>query len=198
MDTEIAVPQIGVMIDIETLDVGPRSLITQIAAIAFDMEDEEKLIHGGTFNAMLPMEPQLKLLSPRTISAETLNFWMQQKDVVRKKFEGVIDDQYSSLLIHLQTLHMTVRNAIKGADYMIWARGPQFDIVNVESLLHDCGLDAPWRYNRVADLRTIMMLANVPTADIPRPADWPEHDAYYDCRYQINCYFEAKRRLRSV
>ncbi len=78
----------------------------------------------------------------------------------------------------------------------VWARGPQFDIVNLETLFVDCGLRAPWAYDRVMDLRTTMRLAGIKSEDVDSSGIVP-HIAIDDCRFQLRGYIEAVKHLRA-
>lgn len=192
---EVAVEKIGLMLDIESLDLGPRSVVTQIALYPFSLDTEEVLEnHVWSY---LPIQPQLDLIQPRTIRASTLHWWMQQSDEARAKFELNVIDDFDSLPVLMRHLTREFNRMTQGVDYELWAKGPQFDVTNVESLYKDCGMKAPWEYQKVRDLRTLMAEAGLHTRDVPRPTHFIDHAAGWDCRYQILCYFEARKNLRS-
>lgn len=184
-----------VMVDIESLDVGPRSIVTQIAMVAASADTEETFEDHVVWS-FLPMQPQLDLIHPRTISATTFWWWMQQEDSARMKFEKNIIDDFEALPVLMRHLTREFKRMTDGQDYELWARGPQFDVTNIESLFKDCGMSAPWDYNKVRDLRTLMTEAGLRSADIPRPSHFIEHEAMWDCRYQLMCYFAARKNLR--
>lgn len=183
------------MADIESLDLGPRSIITQVAILVVDQDDPE----GEplrVINEYLPIQPQIAMA--RTWSFSTLNFWMSQDDKSRAGFDRNGGDDLEELLALIRSVNRKVQQEIEGAvDYELWAKGPQFDIVNMETLMQDAGLDVPWSYNKVRDLRTLMGEADLHTADI-KSDDIVKHVALDDCRFQIRCLVEARRRLRSV
>lgn len=193
-------PQIGLHLDIETLDTGPRSVITQIALYGVDLESQEMLPHPVW--SFLPIQPQLDLVKPRTISADTLWWWFQQSDEARAEFEKSLGDDFGSLLVLMKHLTMgfNMMTSNGKSDYIVIARGPQFDCVNVESLFHDCGMKAPWKYDKLVDLRTLLREAGITKDEeraFPKPPGFIAHQAGWDCRHQSNLYFEARRRLRS-
>lgn len=189
------IENLGIMLDIETLDIGPRSIITQIGMVAFDMDDQDA--PRESYGIYLSLEGQLNLIPPRTISGSTLNFWIKQDPKIRDvMFESIAEcDAYSlpaSLNHFIRTLNEWVGER---KDWTLFSRGPQFDVVNVESLLHDYSVRAPWKYNQVMDLRTIMRIANVQTSEVT--SKWSgSHDAVSDCQFQIDCLFFAKSRMR--
>jgi len=183
------------MLDCETLSLDARALVTQIALYPFDMETEE-LIHDA-LHIFLPIQPQLDIIPARKISAETFVWWMQQNDDARQIFDHNIGDDFEELPILMRQLIRRFDKLTDKRNYELICRGPQADEVWVRTLLEDCGLRAPWRYDKVVDLRTLMRYAGLHTADIPEPQGFIPHRADWDCKYQIAQYLEAKRRLRS-
>lgn len=188
-------PLVILMLDIESLDLGPRSVVTQIALYGMD-PDEDQIFESNVWS-YLPIQPQLDLMQPRTISADTLWWWMQQSDEARAKFEFNVLEDFESLGVLMRHLTREFNRMTHGKDYELWARGPQFDVVNVESLYRDVGMRAPWRYDRVRDLRTLMAEAGLHAADVPKPAGFIPHQAGQDARYQLAQYREARKHLRS-
>jgi hypothetical protein len=104
-------------------------------------------------------------------------------------------DELASLLRSIPREFSAMTVGLNADQYALIARGPQFDIVAVETLLEEVGLAANWDYSSVFDLRTMMRLAELSTKDVSRPADWIAHNAYWDCRYQILCWAKANQRL---
>jgi hypothetical protein len=189
--------RVGIMIDLESLDTGPRSVVTQVGVIAFQMDDPDTEIRR--IGEYLPAQPQMELFK-RTVSYETILWWMQQDDAARNKLKESAGNDSEVLLALVRSVHRKLSDLIRSvgeANVEIWARGPQFDIVNLESLFVDCGLAAPWRYDTVMDLRTLGRLAQVSSRDIDRGGLIP-HIATEDCKFQIRFYSEALRNLTSA
>lgn len=188
--------RIILMVDIESLDVGPRSVVTQVALYGLD-EDEDEVIDDFVYS-FLPIQPQLDLIQPRTISASTLWWWMQQSDEARAMFERNVLEDFETLPVMMR--HLTrefQRMTSKYASYELWARGPQFDVVNLDSLYADCGMRAPWKYDSVRDLRTLMKMAGLSSEEVDKPHGFIAHQAGWDAKFQLRCYREAKKRLRA-
>jgi len=185
--------RVGFMMDIESLDLGPNSVVTQIAFVAYDLDDPEIIYRE--VEEYLPIQPQIAL--SRTINADTIIWWMQQDDKARARFEANRGSDMEELIALVGSVATKMAAVIEEcSEYEVWARGPQFDMVNVESLMLACGVQTPWKYDRVRDLRTVMELANVHTKDIPLPAGLVQHVALSDCKYQIVCLTESLRALR--
>lgn len=185
-------PELIIMTDIETLDVGPRSVITQAAFVAAAIDDPEIPIHRHLI--YLPIQPQITL--QRTISAETIAWWMKQDEEARLKIAESTGDEFEELPALLRAFNRKLDQVSDGRTYEFWARGPQFDVVNLESLMGDCAVQPHWEYQVVRDLRTLMAIAGLKTADVERPPELTAHQADKDCQFQLMCYAAAMRELR--
>lgn len=187
-------PEVLVMADIESLDTGPRSIISQIGMVFVPASDPETVL--GEVLIYLPIQPQIDL--KRTISADTLAFWMGQGEKARLEFKQNSGDDFEELPALLRHVNRKFESFVDGRDYELYARGPQFDVTNIESAMKDCAVKPAWRYDRVRDLRTVMALAGMRTQDVPRDVErFPEHMAVADCHYQLQCLTAAFRQIRA-
>lgn len=185
---------VDIMIDIETLGLDPRTVVTQFAFAAYERDDPETIIREA--EEYLPIQPQLHV--GRTIRADTVIWWMGQSDAARAGFNQNSGDDMAELIALVQSLHRKISQVIEEADEVeIWAKGPQFDIVAIESLFDDIGLSAPWKYGQIRDLRTIMAAAGVDRHSVEFPASLTPHHALSDCKYQILQLTESWRRMRA-
>lgn len=190
-------PQLHIHFDIESLDLGPRPIITQVAMFALDL-DEDVILERKHYE-FYPVQPQLRLPTPRTFAFDTLVWWMDQSKEARDRLRQSSsneDEEIPALLRHLVTTFNKMTNGGK-IPYEIWARGPQFDLVAIESLMADYGLTPPWEYNKVRDLRTLLALAGINSRNIGKPAGFVGHAANWDVRYQIDQYRVSIKKLRS-
>lgn len=187
--------KVGLMLDLETLDIGPRSIVTQVGVIAFPLDDPETEMRR--ISEYLPVQPQVAL--ERTMSFQTFLWWLDQEETARKRLRESAGNDMEEMLALVRGVHRKLSDLIRSVgeqNIELWARGPQFDVVNLESLFVDCGLYAPWRYDTVMDLRTAARLAGVKSEDVDRAGLIP-HIAVEDCKFQIRVYMEAMRKLRS-
>ena len=186
-------PDLILSLDIESLALGPRPVITQIALLGWDMQEgvllESRHVH------FYPIEPQQQIIPPRRISADTLAWWMTQPDEAREKFKYSTETDFEDLAARLRNLvHVFNQLTDHGkANYELVAKGPQFDVVAVETLLEEVGLSVPWAYDRVIDLRTMLRRAGINARNVPQPAGCIPHVAFWDARWQINQYIAALR-----
>jgi hypothetical protein len=188
--------KLGIMLDLETLDLGPRSIITQVGIIAFPLDDPETEMRR--ISEYLPVQPQFEL--KRTVSFSTVLWWMEQDDAARKRLRESDGNDMEELLALVRSIHRKLGDLIRSvgeANVELWAKGPQFDVVNLETLFVDCGLQTPWRYDSVMDLRTLTRLSGIKTETIGREGLVP-HVAIEDAKFQIRHYVEAMKHLRSL
>lgn len=190
----MTVAKIGLMLDIETLGLRPDSVITQIALVPWiiDSPNQEFL---PPVHLYLPLAPQELLIPPRVISAGTVLYWMKQSDEARERFNENDSTDMEELKAYVQNFVFRFQRFVGDQPYELWARGPQFDCVLVESLLAQFGLNIPWDYTKVRDLRTLMSAAGLDTSDVVRPSHMTPHVAFYDCQYQIMCYESAMAKI---
>lgn len=193
MSSLLEIPKRLLMIDIESLDLGPRPVITQIAMLGYDLEQDEHV--DFRFFEYLPAQPQMDLTpTPRTVSFPTIWFWMQQPDESRLRFENNLGDEIHEVtLIMRQFVTAFNRMTNNGkTPYVVVAKGPQFDIVAIETLLEELNLAVPWDYNKVEDLRTLLRHRKIDPRDVPEPDGFIKHVAFWDSRYQIDQYLACQ------
>lgn len=188
-------PSRVLMLDIESLALGTRPVITQVALLGYDLEEDELLEPRHV--QFYPVDPQQQIIPPRRISASTIAWWMKQSDEARARFEQSVSDDFAELPALARHLIGTFNQlTLDGrANYELVARGPQFDVAAIETLLEDLGLKAPWDYSKVRDLRTLLATAGINGMNVPKPAGFIPHVAYWDARWQLNQYIAARRRL---
>jgi len=190
-------PDMIVMIDIESLALGTRPVITQVAMLGYDLQEDEVLNQRHV--QFYPIEPQQQIIPPRNISASTIAWWMKQSDEARERFEKSTSTDFNDLKALIQHLLVTFDSLTDGgkAKYEIVAKGPQFDIAALETLIQELGFEVPWRYDLVRDLRTYCAAAGIDSRTVPQPTGMIPHVAYWDAVWQIDMYLAAKKALAS-
>ena len=130
------------MLDIETLGLRPMSVITQVAAVPFELNDTN-LSFGMNFNINL----KSCLDNGGIIDASTL-LWTAENNLKSIKNSGNEYYIYDALN-KLDEFFHEVRPV------NVWAKSPQFDCVILESWYNHYNLPIPWKYNQLMDVRTI-------------------------------------------
>jgi len=183
-----------IMVDIETLGKAPDAVVTQMAFKAVDKDDPSEDVNSDAF--YLPLTPQTDL--NRKIDPETVIWWLDQDERARSRFKENSGGDFNVLVAFVRSFIAKVQAIIESSDdYEIWARGPQFDIVILESLFASCGESAPWDFRKVFDLRTMMELAGVKKEDVDSH-DIVPHVALEDCRFQLRCWQKARDVIGTV
>lgn len=169
-----------VMVDIETLGVRPGSVIASIGALQFDPYT------GATKNALhwaISVEDCQK--NGLTLDASTCKWWMQQGNEARAlTFGGTL-----TLYDTLQSFAAYISSAKPDR---IWSKGPQFDMVILESAYRALGMAAPWHYRAPCCMRTVVALANINASEY---ATGSAHNALDDCRAQVKALSAAYSSL---
>ena len=175
-----------VMIDIETLDTAPTSVILSVGAVKFDpFTDTEP--HAKTL-----WRPHIdeQLDKGRTTSESTLEFWAKQDEHIRESTftdEGRItpDEFFKSL-----------NKYCVGVD-KIWCQGPQFDLVIIEDMYRQFEHHTGWAYWQIMDSRTLInLMPRDPRKDRQLNLHSADDDAYWQAvSVQKSCaHFNMVRR----
>lgn len=185
-----------IQVDIETLDIKPTAVVTQLAFLVSPTSDLSEVLAYDSF--YLPLQPQID--AGRTISADTIIWWLTEAgEQARKKFVQNKGGDSDMLIAFVRSFIRKLDTSIQvakqtGGKVEIVAKGPQFDVVIIENLIHQLGEKEPWQYNWIVDLRTLMAKAGVHTNDVKHD-DIVPHVALEDCRLQMRLLDESEFRL---
>lgn len=182
------------MIDVETLGLEPRSVVREIGAVAFSAK-------ADTFEPVgisIMLDPQEQIDFGRTVRWETIQFWLHQPPLARKMFAGdPLGERGDSLNAGLTKLFdfWEENFVVKGDETLdtcerVWAHGPQFDLVMVESLIHDVAGRPPWKYRSARDTRTLADMV----ADVDKPEPEIEHSGLHDALAQAEWVWKMYQR----
>lgn len=174
--------RIDIAIDLETLATTNSPIITQIAAVAFDIKTGAIL---REFNLAIDIESSIK--AGLDFSADTLKWWLKQDKEAQEKALFGEASLKSSLNNFSRWIYAVSENKI-GAVYL-WGNGILADNTWVKSAYTAVGLQYPIHYRNDRDVRTINELAaikmNTTVKDIQDriPNDGVKHDALSDARW---------------
>jgi len=153
---------LSLILDIETLDTAPTSVITEIGVLVFNRSDFTEL-------ACLSVAPCIftQLAKGRSTSPETIAFH-QAKSTLPE-----INTRYHPKdAVHALRQFIAAYNPRR-----IWIQGPDFDRPVLEDFCTQFGDALPWEFWRTRDTRTIWDAAFPDVKHAPRP-----HHALPDCR----------------
>lgn len=158
------------VVDIETLGTHPDSAIISIGAVLNLPDGEQRTFDSG------PIDLTEQLLAGAHIDQKTVQWWMGQPDQTKGYFKAptVRLNRALDLLNHFLNSEETQTD--------IWAQGPQFDQIILESAYRRHGLPIPWKYNQWRDVRTLksLGLAAEPDRCPQHIAHNALHDALHD------------------
>jgi exodeoxyribonuclease VIII len=171
-----------IMLDLETMGVGPNSAIIAIGAVEFELDyelgvvekGEESLVKGSvgnSFYSVIDLDSCIK--SGLTMDASTVLWWMQQSDDARKQFDR-LGDQLAKALQDFSNWFKEVNSQY------VWGNGAAFDNVLLANAYVKCGLDQPWKHWDDRCYRTVKGL--YPNIKMQRSGT--HHNAVDDARSQ--------------
>ena len=135
------------MIDLETLDTSPNSVIATIGAIKFDRYNiSDNIDDYQTFYRKIDLKSCEEL--GLTTSEETLKWWAQQNKNAQKE----IFEETNRVPIKkcLEDFKIWFKGSTK-----IWSHGDDFDCVILKNAYDKCGIKAPWKFWNTRDTRTL-------------------------------------------
>ncbi len=152
----------SIIIDIETLDTTPTSVITEISAIAFNRMT-------FTEEACFTCTPSIlhQLAAGRTTSAATIHFHHSKGTLPKNCPHYLPKDAVHALSRFLRDF----------PPHLVWIQGPDFDRPILESFCQQSSEPLPWEFWRTRDTRTTWDLAFPGEKHPPR-----RHHAINDCR----------------
>ena len=174
----ITLPRLAFVLDIETTDTRPTARVLTIGAAVVDTT-ARKIVTN--FIVRLDLHTQ----AFRSQSDATMDFWRAQPDDVR-------DNAFrSGPRLHpadgLNELSRFIRDQSQ-TDKTVWGYGASFDLVVLEDLYRDFGVEVPWTYRQHRDLRTLYELAGIRIDDEDRRGLIPHiahHDAIAESRAML-------------
>lgn len=156
------------MIDIETLDIIPTSIVLSVGAVLFNKNNILEEYYA-------PLNIFEQILKDRTMSQSTIDFWKKQNDEAKN-----IGTSVNNVKTCLTILSDLVNNYEELEQVKVWGKGPHFDVSIIESLMRDFDVNIPWKFWNVRDVRTFMEYKNV-----RKPKDQGvAHNALDDAIYQ--------------
>ena len=157
------------MIDLETLDTSPNSVILSVGAVKFNPYSNEPP------SSKILWRPDIdeQVNTGRTISEDTLSWWSKQDKHIQ-------DTTFTSDgRIPLSLFFKQLNKYLVGVDD-IWAHGPQFDMVIIEDLYAQHNHHRGWAFWQVNDSRTIFkMMPKDPRKDIQENLHSADDDAFW-------------------
>lgn len=177
----------NIMVDLETLGIRSNAAILSIAMVEFDLNGNK----GKVFEEFICLDSSLKV--GLKIEVLTLEWWLKQpKDLMMRNLfnekavplENALENCVRWIEIH----------GFNKDDVMFWSKSPSFDLSILRYQFRKFGMDAPFRYTRERDVRTIFALRPSIVSRLEKERKLP-HDAISDCLHQIRILTEIFREI---
>lgn len=166
------------MIDIETLDKAPTAVVGSVSIVLFNLyvpqEEVDLAAQASTFNLDITEQHAMG----RTISADTVQWWLEQPEEAQRAAFKVTDDKKN--FEKLVVLHTILGS---GKIKRIWGNGANFDNVILYSLFETYKYSTKGFYKRDCCYRTIK---NIFTENhLVFPDHYLKHSSLDDALYQV-------------
>ncbi len=190
---------LDVMIDLETMGLGPDGAVVSIGAAKFDPYEKVPAPLG----APMPLAPtivntfkvnidlQSALNAGLKVTASTLDFWAKQEPAAR----AALRDPEP---IPLRDALREFRKFYEGTDH-VWCNAPTFDFAILRNAYTAFAQPAPWHWRHERDQRTIMDLHSLTFGHgVDQSVPWPTllHDAKDDAMRQAVWLWRALKELQ--
>jgi len=134
------------MLDSETLGIGPDGALVSIGAVFFD-EDAGTL--GDTFYRNINLATAVRdggVMDPGTVM-----WWLGQDDAARNaiRFNG------EDIRVALAAFKSFIESRVRVDEVRVWGCSPTFDCQKIDRAMARAGLKTPWKYFLERDYRTI-------------------------------------------
>lgn len=158
-----------VMVDLETLDTSVTAAILSIGACRFN---ETEIDNDGFYRAITI---QSNIDEHRTISGNTLAWWVGQGDKAKRVFA---DPAAVPLGQALDELRAWLGTPVEAKNKRVYGNGSNFDISILDHAYAAGGQTSPWEFYNVRCFRT---LKSLPSArNVPKPENALAHNALFD------------------
>lgn len=175
------------MIDLETMGTKPDAPILTIGAVFFD-PDANQL--GEQFYVCVDLQSNFD--NGRQPSADTLKWWFGQgADAQQELFNSMEAMPLLAALVDFSEFC-----AKGGGGVTPWSNGLNFDVALLENALDSAGLDIPWKFWNLMDVRTIKKLAENKVNVYDFPFEGTKHNALHDAIHQASYVSAMWRELR--
>ena len=135
-----------IVIDLETLDTSPTSLVLSIGAAS---GYQQPLLTPIQWN----LELSSQMLKGRTSSVATRDWWTKQPAEVQEA--ATCNPRQTRAALEEFCAWFTALSSQQGdTPVSIWGNSPSFDLTILANLLTQYGFPVPWKYFQEKDLRT--------------------------------------------
>lgn len=145
-----------IMLDLETLDTESTAVVTAIGAVFFD--PSIRWVGPAYYAVMDDWREQVEI--GRTISPETVKWWLKQSDDARKELHSPLFPTSLSDALNGFKGFVSQHGNVDPNKVCVWGNGANFDNVILRSLYKSYGEAAPWAWYNDRCYRTLKSLGS--------------------------------------
>lgn len=168
-----------VMIDIEALGKNNKAPVVTVGAVFFD-PIKNKI--GPKFYERITLESAME--AGAIPDASTIIYWLDKPDAARQQIIGAT--QHIAVALRMFNAWL-IEHSISMRNLRVWANGPTYDIVILESAFRMLGFEPPWEYYRVRCVRTAVEFGR-----------WDDFNPKYDMPFEGTPHHAADDALHQV
>lgn len=166
------------MIDLETLNTTADAKVLSIGAVLFNAEGTML----NTFYRVLDLDEQ----QTRSMSHDTLHWWLQQSDEARNAFTNPTVHRHKPI----NTLTALMQMVSSNKNLYVWSNGADFDLPIISHMCRQYDVKVAWPFWNHRCYRTVKAL----NKDVPAsPREGVYHNALDDAKYQAQHLIEIHR-----
>lgn len=180
----------NLMLDLETMGTGSKSVVTAIGATYFDPETGE--VDVPFYATLSDWEAQINF--GHTMDVSTIKWWLKQSEDARS---ALLDERYAKNTAEaLFNFGAHCESGIRGYNdkLKVWGNGSDFDNVILGNLFKSFGLMAPWKYSNNRCYRTLKALMSDYSNQLPE-FEGERHNALHDAIHQAKCAIVLMRGI---
>jgi len=164
-------------LDLETLGKSESSIILSLGAWIYNPETTDP---DSPHDFYAEYDIKWQYSRGRTIDVDTLRWWHEPEQFPHlPKGHGQLDSGLANFFSWVKAFNVQT----------VWANGTDFDIPMLKHAASKFGLELPWKYNAVRDIRTISKLF-----DINPPREGIHHNALDDAKWNMEVIKEFTTR----
>ena len=195
ISTNFTYKTIDVMLDLETLGLSDNIVITQLSAVAFD-------INTGLILDQFNMDINIRSCIQKglKIDGSSVEWWFKQDiQVFNDVFVRALNSENSidQVLTKFNEWSLQLKDKYKSTSLNIWGNGA--DNKWIRQAYKVCNIEPCWFYYEDRDLRTLVELGHrlykISIKNIV--FDGQKHNALDDCKHQIKYCCEIYNNLRN-
>lgn len=169
---------INIMVDLETMGVGPQAPIMSIGCVVFNADGIVKDdITGEPFEFYDTICLKSTEAMGAKIEADTLLWWLTQKT---EALQAITKDSKHVIKVMKALAAWWPKDNVQ-----VWANSPTFDLTKLAWHMKRCKVDVPWTFRDERDFRTMQCsLPNIEWAELGE--NEALHNALIDARSQVD------------